>query len=369
MPAIGGCNTSQWWETCIYYHGGPVITSANVAAIYWSSKPIYNGGPAPGTSGPGSADGSLVGFFLNNIGGSQYHHVATTFTGLTDNITYTQYWASNTNVPNPNSPVSDAAIQAQITAGFTSGALTFDPNTVYFVFSDAGVNLGGNFLPVQGGYCGYHRHFIWNGNDVRYAVMPHDFDEHYDNFVCDFVGSSPNNDFAADAEVNVLSHELFEAITDPDSNAGAWYDNNGNEAGDKCNFYFGSTYSSANGATANVNIGGKDFLIQRMWANAFGVGPAGGECALGYLNAHISGPTQVEPYVVCTWTGGVDGGTPPYQASWESVSGPFSNTWSVTQSNANMTFSIFFVAEDSKGIKGSTSIDVTTNQFAPPCGS
>src|SRR5207245_6938235 len=132
-----------------------------------------------------------------------------------------------------------------------------------------------------------------------------------------------------------------------------WFDNNGphlGESGDKCAYYYGSTYPAvSNGATANVNLGGKDFLVQTMWADAFGVGPSGGECALGYLNAHISGPTQVEPYVVCTWTGGVDGGTPPYQASWESVSGPFSNTWSVTQSNANMTFSIFFVAEDSKG--------------------
>src|SRR5207245_767804 len=54
----------------IDYHGGPIIYTQKVAAIYWSSGTIYRGGPAPGTSGPGSADGSVVGFFMSHLGGS-----------------------------------------------------------------------------------------------------------------------------------------------------------------------------------------------------------------------------------------------------------------------------------------------------------
>lgn len=72
-------------------------------------------------------------------------------------MTYTQYWAANTNVPLPGQPVLDSQIQAQIVAGFTSGKLTYDPSTLYLVFTDA-------------------------------------------------LTGSPNNDPAADAEVNTLAH-------------------------------------------------------------------------------------------------------------------------------------------------------------------
>ncbi len=132
----------------ISYHGGPIITAQKVATIYWSSRAIYTGGPAPGTSGPGSTDGSLIGLFLNHLGGSPYYAINTTYyngggTHVQNSVAYTQYWASNTNVPAESSSVSHATVQAQIIAGFTNGALTFDPNTLYLVFSDATVNLGG----------------------------------------------------------------------------------------------------------------------------------------------------------------------------------------------------------------------------------
>src|SRR5437660_10041906 len=64
----------------IYYHGGPVILAQKVAVIYWASGTIYPGGPAPGSNGAGSADGSLIGFFLNHLGGSPYYNINTTYT-------------------------------------------------------------------------------------------------------------------------------------------------------------------------------------------------------------------------------------------------------------------------------------------------
>jgi hypothetical protein len=259
--------------TGISYHGGPIIYAQQVAAIYWSGGTIYAGGPAPGTTGPGSSDGSLVGFFLSNLGGSPYYNINTTYydgtnTSVQNSVTYTQYWASNTNVPLPGIPVLDAQIQDQIVSGFTSGALTFDPNTLYLVFSDALVNLGGEFGVV---YCAYHGHFTWNGNDVKYAAMPHDID--FPD--CNALNGSPNDDPAADAEVNTLAHETEETNTDPDLNA--WYDDAGNENADKCAWNFGSTYTTANGATANMTIGGRDFLVQQNWVNA-----GSGGCVLSW---------------------------------------------------------------------------------------
>jgi hypothetical protein len=257
----------------ISYHGGPIIYAQKVAAIYWSNGTIYPGGPAPGTSGPGSADGSLVGFFMSQLGGSPYYNINTTYydgagTPVQNSVTYTQYWASNTNVPLPLVPVLDAQIQAQVVAGFTSGNLTYDPNTLYLVFSDALVNLGGGF-GIE--YCAYHGNFTWNGNDVKYAAMPHDIDF----FDCTALHGSPNDDPAADAEVNTLAHETEETNTDEDLNA--WYDNAGNENADKCAWTFGATYTTSNGSTANMQIGGKDFLVQQNWVNA-----NGGSCLLSW---------------------------------------------------------------------------------------
>jgi hypothetical protein len=52
---------------------------------------------------------------------------------------------------------------------------------------------------------------------------------------------SPNGDAAA----TVASHELTEAITDPELNA--WYDGSGNEIGDKCAWNYGTnTWDSGN---------------------------------------------------------------------------------------------------------------------------
>src|SRR6267378_409663 len=101
----------------IGYYGGVVIPTMKIQTIYWASRPIYAGGPTPGTSGPGSADGSLVGYFLNHLGGSPYYEINASYGDnfshrVQNSLTYTRYWASNTNVPAPGATVSDAAVQA-----------------------------------------------------------------------------------------------------------------------------------------------------------------------------------------------------------------------------------------------------------------
>src|SRR5437016_894458 len=250
-------------NTGIFYHGGPVVYLTNVVAIYWSAGTIYNGGPAPGATGPGSSDGSLVGFFLRNLGGSPYFNINTTYfdgtgTHVQNSVSYTQFWADGNG---PSGTVSDAQVQQEVVRGFTSGALTYDPSTLYAVFSGPGVDLGGGFGTQ---YCAYHGHFSSSFGDVKYAVMPYDWS---DPAGCSAIaGSGPNGDPAADTEVNTLAHETEETTTDEDLNA--WYDRRGVENADKCAWTFGITYTTANGSTANMNLGGRDFLVQRNWVNA-----------------------------------------------------------------------------------------------------
>jgi len=243
-------------NTGIFYHGGPVLLNPNVVAVYWGTSTIYNGGPTPGTTGTGASDGSLVGFFMRNIGGTPHWNINHTYSDgnnvlINNSLNYTGFWAANSTPP--GSP-SDAQIANLIISGFNGGQLSFDASTIYAVFTGAGVNLGGGFGSQ---YCAYHGHFSWNGNDVKYAAMPHNIDFPSG---CTSGRSSPNGDPAADAEVNTLVHELEEAATDPDLNA--WYDRRGYENADKCAWNFGTT------ANSNITAGGKSFLVQQNWINS-----------------------------------------------------------------------------------------------------
>ena len=61
------------------------------------------------------------------------------------------------------------------------------------------------------------------GSDARFPVI-----------------ESPNGNPDADTEISPTSHELNEAITDPDTETG-WYDSSGFENGDECAYIFGAT--------------------------------------------------------------------------------------------------------------------------------
>jgi len=262
--------------TGINYHGGPVFQSGtNVVAIYWAGGPIYNGGPAAGSTGTGAADGSVVGAFLRGLGGSPYFNINSTYTdgsgrAIANSVTYVGYWANNANVPANGQTVTDADMANMLAAGFASGKLHYQANTLYAIFTAGTVNLGGGFGTQ---YCAYHTHATvatdQGSQTVLYAAMPYDWA--YPSG-CSAVTSAtaPNNDPAADAEVNTLAHETEETTTDEMGNA--WYDRRGYENADKCAWNFG-TETTGHGSLNpngvwNITVGGADYLVQQNWVNA-----------------------------------------------------------------------------------------------------
>ena len=74
-------------------------------------------------------------------------------------------------------------------------------------------------------FCGYHGSFDYSGRHIIYSVEPYDYVN----------GCNEYPQTANDAQVSVLTHELFEAITDPDPNY-QWNsaDQNYGEIGDMC---------------------------------------------------------------------------------------------------------------------------------------
>ena len=107
-------------------------------------------------------------------------------------------------------------------------------------------------------YCAYHSDFInSSGEPVIYANQPYDATING----CGS-GSSPNND-DADTELNTISHEHNESITDPFGDA--WYAADGNENGDLCAWGFGSPITL--GGDYNQVINGDHYWLQQEYSN------------------------------------------------------------------------------------------------------
>ncbi|MBY0488830.1 MAG: hypothetical protein K2R93_03205 [Gemmatimonadaceae bacterium] len=267
LKAAGFAGTTS---SGIIFHGGTVLTTGfKVQSIYWANGTIYNGGPAAGSTGAGSTDKSVIGDLLNNLGGSAHYNINSTYydaagTKVVNALQYTGFWANGTNVPANGASVTDAQMVAMLQSGFTGGKLTYDPNTLYLIFTAGTVNLGGGFGSQ---YCAYHTHgsVTINGasKNVYYAAMPYAY-----AYIagCTAQKPSPNADPAADAEASVLVHEIEETHTDAMGNA--WFDRRGYENADKCAWNFGTTKTASNGGVYNVTIGPRNFLIQQNWVNA-----------------------------------------------------------------------------------------------------
>jgi hypothetical protein len=117
------------------------------------------------------------------------------------------------------------------------------------------------------GYCAYH--FI-TASKLIYANLSYPIYDSATGFTCGSdarfpVVQTPNGNADADTEVSPTSHEIMEAITDPDTSSG-WYDDIGFENGDECAYVFGSTLGTA-GTLYNQLINGHHYLTQEEFSN------------------------------------------------------------------------------------------------------
>jgi len=261
-PSGGGSTGSNG----INYHSGPVMNNGvNVYLIWYGS---FNGG-----SGSPAEFKTILTDFANNIGGTPYYNINTTYTN-----------AAGQKVPNSVSVagsmdfgylsgktrLTDTNIKTVVSNAISSGALgPADPDGLYFVITSKDVTASSGFCTQ---YCGWHTHASIGGTDIKYSFVG---DTTRCPSACAWESTGPNGSSGADGSASILAHELEEAASDPDLNA--WYDSSGYENADKCAWTFGTTSTASNGASYNMSVGGRKYLIQRNWVNA-----GGGYCATSY---------------------------------------------------------------------------------------
>jgi hypothetical protein len=233
-----------------------------------------------GTGSNTAATRSLIEHFLGTIGGSAIERVNTTYGDTTGNVSGNVSFSGST-IVSSSTNLSDAGVRTQVSNAISSGRLPSDSNGVYFVLTSSNINETSGFCTS---YCGWHTHATINGVDIKYSFVGN-VDRCPSG--CEIQRTGPNSPAAnvggADGMANVISHELEEAISDPDLNA--WFDASGQENADKCNFNFGATSTctstsicSAAGKAAaakfNQTFGNNDWMLQQNWRNS-----GGGACA------------------------------------------------------------------------------------------
>lgn len=234
----------------ITYHGGPVMTAANGINVYY----VWYGSWTTAAKG-------IISDFGAALGGSPWYGINGGYTDkaglpIANAVTLAgQYVAPFTK----GTSLSDSAIASLVSSAISSKALPADPNGVYVVLTAAGIRASSGFLTK---YCGWHTHATMSGKDIKYSFVGDATGSSLANCAAQ-TASSPNGNPGVDAVISVLAHEVVEAASDPDLNA--WYDGSGAENADKCAWTFGTTYTAANGSTANVKLGARDYLIQRNW--------------------------------------------------------------------------------------------------------
>ena len=203
--------------------------------------------------------------------------------------------------------LDDAQIQAEINNVVTAHSFARDLGHIYVMFlpkhvescflatTDVGKQQCTLNASPSAAYCAYHNEF---GGNTVYANMPFPIYASTLPFTCGSDASlptneSPNGNTDADVEISPLSHEMSEAITDPDVTTG-WYDSSGFENGDECAYKYGTTAGTA-GALYNQTIDGHHYLTQEEFSNNnFNLGQGG--CLQNYVPAAKPAVTKLSSH-------------------------------------------------------------------------
>lgn len=217
------------------FHGGNVLVTPTTYSIFWGSY--------------GSDIQSGMATFFSGFSGSSIANASKEYTGTNGQVSGKT--ANGTVYQDNSAPPSRALSTASAVAEVCKVTNNLpDPNAVYFIFTSTGAG--------HVSYCAWHSWGSCGSTPIQVAYMP--------NLSgvsgCDIGSANYEGHSAALAALaNVTSHELSEAITDPQGTG--WFDSSGGENGDKCAWAFLSEP-----APEPVSLGSSKWVLQGEWSNA-----------------------------------------------------------------------------------------------------
>lgn len=278
VKAVGAFNNNGGTPPLLY-HGGPVMTSPTVYAIFWAPPTLQDGSATTLSAAYQTVQTNMLkeyfGHGIANNNTQYYQVVGTTKTyiknsgkfggSFVDTSVYPGKDCTDPAVPTPTNCVTDTDLQNEITKVMGLKGWTGGLNKIFILFTSSNegqciVTNSECSYSSPNGYCAYHSSFVNSASQsVIYANMPYG-----NTTICQAPGvPSPNSNPAADTAATAASHELTEAITDPLGTG--WYDSSGYEIGDECAYFYG--LSGWNGGKANELWDGHPFYLQTEYSN------------------------------------------------------------------------------------------------------
>jgi hypothetical protein len=238
------------------FNGGAVVTYAQSHAIYMNPvTAAFPNGACTIASCWGDPEG-----FLRDLGASDFIHITDQYVHLNANNRYTVGQSAMINYVQGFFALTDNVILARVHAVAASTGQT-GYGHIYHVFLPPGQDVcqspGICFSTVL---CAYHGSAdFFDIGHVVYSVEPDQL-----GGGCAVAPGSPNGP-RVDSTNNVLSHELFEIITDPDFTA--WFNSTTidlleEEIGDECEFFIAGFFD-----VPTFKIGSKFYAVQAEYDN------------------------------------------------------------------------------------------------------
>ena len=241
-----------------YHDNGPVMVATPHVYLIWYGD--WTGNDAR----------QVVANFLTSVGGSAYFAINTQYHDVSGAAPSGGliFAGDSDDSYSHGRDLSDADVQAVVAASIVNHRLPLDPRGIYFVLGSADVDATSGLCSL---YCGFHNWTTIIGTTVRYGFVG---DGARCPGQCAPQVVSPSGNFGADAMISTLATLISGTISDP--TLSSWYDRLGLEGAEKCAWSYGATYSTANGAQANIVLGGRDYLVPQNWVMT----KRGGHCAL-----------------------------------------------------------------------------------------
>jgi uncharacterized membrane protein len=267
-PALS-TTTTTLTQGPMVYHGGPVLTNSTTYAFWWGNPADF---PADAKTGMQQ--------FLAGLNGSSYLSIADQYMlGVEATTRFGGSFYDSSAPPSKPLPDIKAFFEYQLDIAvhlyqfLQASGVTPDPTDIYFIITS-------NY-PPNPFVCAVHN-ALFSGTTrlLQFAWVPNATSSYRCMTEGDFNLSDPylapnNYSPGTHAMAHFAAHEFMETITDPDA-IGGWYDANGNEIGDPCDYVFQSSVQLTNNSS---------WKIQEIWSNQVGACVQGDGSSVQLLGA------------------------------------------------------------------------------------